>query len=185
MMILITTLLFISLTSIAYADNEIYIEQVGTADDLTITINQDGDDNSVNLSIAHDDNTLDVNQVGNNNTVSWVSYWGSGQSWGGDIDGSNNDLKLEQYNTTGSDSNRIGFHIPGDKNKNCIASAWNSSRMKRFCSSLKCISASIWGAQGGSTNHVVQPFCCPGLPWGQNGPKTSPESLRDPPNLTR
>ena len=116
MMILITTLLFISLTSIAYADNEIYIEQVGTADDLTITINQDGDDNSVNLSIAHDDNTLDVNQVGNNNTVSWVSYWGSGQSWGGDIDGSNNDLKLEQYNTTGSDSNRIGFHIPGDNN---------------------------------------------------------------------
>ena len=60
MMILITTLLFISLTSIAYADNEIYIEQVGTEDDLTITINQDGDDNSVNLRIEQDDNTITV-----------------------------------------------------------------------------------------------------------------------------
>ena len=86
MIALITTLLFISLSSVAYAGNSIYIAQVGTADDLTLTINQDGNDNSVNLSIAHDDNTVDINQVGNNNTVSWVSYWGSGKSWGGDLD---------------------------------------------------------------------------------------------------
>ena len=94
MIALITILLFISLSSIAYAGNSVHIEQVGTADDLTLTINQDGNDNSVDLSIAHDDNTLNINQVGNNNTVSWVSYWGSGKSWGGDLDGNNNNLKF-------------------------------------------------------------------------------------------
>ena len=116
MITLIITLLFISLSSIAYAGNSVFIEQVGTSDDLTLTINQDGNDNSVNLSIAHDDNTVDINQVGNNNTVSWVSYWGSGKNWGGDLDGSNNTFKIEQNNTTGSDSNRVGFHMPGNNN---------------------------------------------------------------------
>ena len=128
MMILIILLLSISLNN-AYAGNSIYIEQVGTADDLTITINQDGNDNSVNLSIAHDDNTLDINQVGNNNEVSWVSYWGSGKSWGGDLDGTNNDLKFEQYNTTGTDSNKIGFHIPDNNNEvhACQGATFSSS----------------------------------------------------------
>ena len=113
---LLIILLSISLSSIAHADNSVYIEQITTSDDTTITINQDGNNNSVNLSMAHDDNTLDFNQVGNNNTISWVSYWGSGKIWGGDIDGTNNTLKFEQYNTTGSDSNRIGFHMPGNNN---------------------------------------------------------------------
>jgi hypothetical protein len=113
---LLIILLSISLSSIAYADNSVFIEQITTSDDTTITINQDGNNNAVNLSMAHDDNTLDFNQVGNNNTISWVSYWGSGKVWGGDIDGTNNTLKFEQYNTTGSDSNRIGFHMPGNDN---------------------------------------------------------------------
>ena len=116
MIALITLLISISLSSIAYAGNSIFIEQVGTSDDLTLTINQAGNDNSVNLSIAHDDNTLDFHQEGNNNTISWVSYWGSGKSWGGDLDGSNNTLRFKQYNTTGSDSNKIGFHIPSSGN---------------------------------------------------------------------
>ena len=113
---LLIILLSISLSSIAHADNSVFIEQITTSDDTTITINQDGNDNSVNLSMAHDDNTIDFNQVGNNNTISWVSYWGSGKIWGGDIDGTNNTLKFEQYNTTGSDSNKIGFHMPGNNN---------------------------------------------------------------------
>ena len=113
---LIIILLSISLTSVAYAGNSIYIEQVGTADDLELTINQDGNNNSVNLTIAHDDITLDFHQEGNNNTISWVSYWGSGKNWGGDLDGSNNNLNFKQYNTTGSDSNKIGFHIPSNGN---------------------------------------------------------------------
>ena len=114
--ILITMSLFFSLSSIAYAGNSIFIEQVGTSDDLTLTINQDGNDNSVNLTIAHDDNTLDFHQEGNNNTISWVSYWGSGKNWGGDLDGTSNNLNFKQYNTTGSDSNKIGFHIPSSGN---------------------------------------------------------------------
>jgi len=113
---LLIILLSISLSSIAHADNSVFIEQITTSDDTTITINQDGNNNAVNLSMAHDDNTLDFNQVGNNNTISWVSYWGSGKIWGGDIDGTNNTLKFEQYNTTGSDSNKIGFHMPGNNN---------------------------------------------------------------------
>jgi len=115
-MILITTLLFFSLSSVVYAGNSVYIEQIGTSDDTTITIDQDGQDNSINLSMDHDDNTLDFTQHGNNNTISWVSYWGSGESSGGDLYGTNNSLEFEQQNTAGTDSNRIGFHISGDNN---------------------------------------------------------------------
>ena len=118
MIMLKIVLLLISLISagVAYADNSIYIEQIGTSDDTTITISQDGDDNVVNISMDHDDNTLDFTQKGNDNTISWVSYWGSGKVWGGDLDGSNNTFKIEQNNTLGSDSNRVGFHMPGDNN---------------------------------------------------------------------
>jgi hypothetical protein len=93
------------------ANNEIYITQVGTSNNFTLDILQDGDDNVVQLSVSHDNNSIDIDQIGNKNTVSWISYWGSGQGWGGDLDGSSNNLKFEQYNTTGSDANRIGFHI--------------------------------------------------------------------------
>ena len=114
--------LFIKVSSIlllcfnVYAANEIYITQVGTSANLTLNILQDGDDNEVRLSISHDSNNLDFDQIGENNTISWVSYWGSGVGWGGDLDGSGNTIKLEQYNTTGSDTNRIGFHIPSSNN---------------------------------------------------------------------
>ena len=94
-----------------FANNEIYITQVGTSLNFTLDITQDGDDNVVQLSVSHDNNTIDIDQEGNNNTVSWVSYWGSGQGWGGDLDGSDNNLKFEQYNTTGirCKSNRISY----------------------------------------------------------------------------
>ena len=97
-------------------NNEINIDQISDNDDTTMTISQDGDNNEVKFSMNHDDNEVEIIQTGDNNTVSWVSYWGSGLSWGGDLDGTNNDLKFEQTNTTGSDSNRIGFHIPGNNN---------------------------------------------------------------------
>ena len=100
----------------AFANNEIYITQVGTSNNFTLDITQDGDDNVVQLSVSHDNNSIDIDQEGNNNTVSWVSYWGSGQGWGGDLDGSGNTLKFEQYNTTGTDANRIGFHINTNDN---------------------------------------------------------------------
>ena len=92
-----------------FAANEIYITQVGTSNNFTLDILQDGDDNEVRLSVSHDNNNIDIDQVGENNTISWVSYWGSGLSWGGDLDGSGNTLKFEQFNTTGTDENVIGF----------------------------------------------------------------------------
>jgi len=99
-----------------FANNEIYITQVGTSNNFNLDITQDGDDNVVRLSVSHDSNTVDIDQTGNDNTISWVSYWGSGQAWGGDLDGSGNSLKFEQYNTTGSDVNVIGFHINTNDN---------------------------------------------------------------------
>jgi hypothetical protein len=117
--ILLLMILYIPIMFIAgsvFANNEIYITQVGTSDNLTIDITQDGDDNVVQLSISHDNNSIEIDQEGNDNTISWVSYWGSGQAWGGDLDGSGNTLKFEQYNTTGSDANRIGFHINTNNN---------------------------------------------------------------------
>jgi hypothetical protein len=66
--------------------------------------------------MAHDDNDITIYQEGNNNEVSYVSYWGSGRNWGGDLDGTDNVLNFKQYNTTGSDSNKIGFHIPSNNN---------------------------------------------------------------------
>ena len=99
-----------------YAGNSIYITQVGTSNSLTLDVLQDGDDNEVRLSISHDNNTFDIDQEGENNTISWVSYWGTGLGWGGDVDGSDNTLKLEQYNTTGTDVNRIGMHILSSDN---------------------------------------------------------------------
>ena len=99
-----------------YANNEIYITQVGTSNNFTLDILQDGDNNEVRLSVSHDSNNLDFDQVGDNNTISWVSYWGTGVGWGGDLDGSSNTIKLEQFNTTGTDANKIGFHIPSSDN---------------------------------------------------------------------
>ena len=99
-----------------YAANEIYITQVGTSNNFTLDILQDVDNNEVRISVSHDSNNLDFDQVGDNNTISWVSYWGTGVGWGGDLDGSSNTIKLEQFNTTGTDANKIGFHIPSSDN---------------------------------------------------------------------
>ena len=114
---LLTLLLSISLSSTALAGNSVYLEQIGTSTDTTVNIDIDGNNNSINLSMEGTGNELDFKQEGNNNTISWVSYWGSGKAWGGDLDGNNNTLKFEQYNTTGSDSNKIGFHMLGNSNE--------------------------------------------------------------------
>ena len=113
---LLTLLLSISLSSTALAGNSVYLEQIGTSTDTTVNIDIDGNNNSINLSMEGTGNELDFKQEGNNNTISWVSYWGSGKAWGGDLDGNNNTFKIEQYNTIGSDPNRVGFHMPGNSN---------------------------------------------------------------------
>ena len=93
---LLTLLLSISLSSTALAGNSVYLEQIGTSTDTTVNIDIDGNNNSINLSMEGTGNELDFKQEGNNNTISWVSYWGSGKIWGGDLDGNNNTLKIEQ-----------------------------------------------------------------------------------------
>ena len=52
----VSSLLLLSFPDIA--NNEIYITQVGTSNNFTLDITQDGDDNVVRLSVSHDNNTL-------------------------------------------------------------------------------------------------------------------------------
>ena len=92
-------------------DNHIHVEQVGSADDLTLNITQIGYGNFVDFSFAHAGNTFNLEQNGNGNSISWVSYWGSGKSWGGDIDGVDNTESVEQWNGA-----TYGRHIWGDDN---------------------------------------------------------------------
>ena len=85
---LLTLLLSISLSSVAYA-NGIYITQAG--DDLTVNISQDGRNNTITKNI-----------------------WTVAYDWEGD----NNTFDLRQKNTrnNSSDSNYQGFHIDGNNN---------------------------------------------------------------------
>ena len=84
--------------------NDIYITQSGTA--LTMNIDQIGTNN-----------TLNVDQEGTaGNTVTHVSFWGPMYSYGGDINGNNNNVKIKQTITTGTDTNRVGFHIMSNDN---------------------------------------------------------------------
>ena len=110
-----SVLILLIASSLQADDNHVHIDQSGA--NMQMEIDQiAGTINKVDLSIDGISNSLDIDQIGSNNEVSWVDYWGSGSSWGGDLDGSNNTLRFKQYNTTGSDSNRIGFHIPSNGN---------------------------------------------------------------------
>ena len=89
-----------------------HVEQVGTGgDNVDLTINQIGYDNTINFSFGHINNTFNFLQEGDGNSISWVSYWGSGKSWGGDVDGVGNNEDVAQY-----DGATYGRHIWGDNN---------------------------------------------------------------------
>lgn len=93
-------------------DNHVHVEQVGNGgDNVDLTINQIGYDNTINFSFGHINNTFNFLQEGDGNSISWVSYWGSGKSWGGDVDGANNTEEVAQY-----DGATYGRHILGDNN---------------------------------------------------------------------
>ena len=53
----------------------------------------------------------DITQTGSGNSISWVSYWGSGKTWGGDVDGYGNNEAVLQY-----DGATYGRHIWGNSN---------------------------------------------------------------------
>ena len=67
-------------------DNHVHVEQVGSGDNANINITQLGFGNEINFSFAHQNNTFNFLQSGSDNYIGWVSYWGSGKSWGGDVD---------------------------------------------------------------------------------------------------
>jgi len=97
----------------AYAgDNHVHVEQVGNdGDDLSLTASQSGYDNLIKFSIGGADNTFNFLQIGDDNSISWVSYWGSGKNWGGDVDGHDNNETVVQKNGA-----TYGRHIWGDYN---------------------------------------------------------------------
>ena len=110
------TLFLVSLLAVAPAaragDNHVHIDKVGTGgDEVTLSIDQVGYNNEVDFSFAHSGNTIILKQYGANNKVSWVPYWGSGKSWGGDIDGTGNNLNIEQWNGA-----TYGGHVWGNDN---------------------------------------------------------------------
>ena len=101
-----------SVSSFAMSDdNHVHVEQVGSADDVSLTISQIGYGNTVNFSFAHQNNTFNFQQIGSDNSISWVSYWGSGKAWGGDVDGSGNTEAVIQ-----KDGATYGRHIWGNDN---------------------------------------------------------------------
>ena len=107
--------LLISLISLSLSvfadDNHVHVEQVADGDNASITATQIGYDNEINFTFGHQNNTFNFLQSGNGNSISWVSYWGSGKSWGGDVDGYNNNEYVRQYNGA-----TYGRHILGNNN---------------------------------------------------------------------
>ena len=117
MMMLITALLLISLSNIAFADNSVTITQVTSGNSNSITVDVDGNGNEINMSHGGGNNTINITQEGEDGYVGYTSAWGSGASWGGDLDGDSNSLLVKQLcnqSTCGGD--RFEFHIQGDSN---------------------------------------------------------------------
>jgi len=99
--------------------NEIYVSQTGSGNNLNLQISQDGEDNKIDMSIGnHTNNTIEIEQKGDDGYVGYTSAWGSGYSWGGDIDGDNNSLSIKQFcnQAPSCGGDRFEFHITGSDN---------------------------------------------------------------------
>ena len=92
-------------------DNHVHVEQVNGGDSISLNVDQLGYGNLVRFSTDHSNNTFNLTQKGNNNTISWVPWWGSGKSWGGDVDGTNNVITIEQ-----NGGHTYGAHVWGNHN---------------------------------------------------------------------
>ena len=106
-MLMVSPLVFAGPTD----DNHVHVEQVGSGDDFTLNVEQIGYGNFIDFSFAHSGNTFNLEQNGSGNSISWVSYWGSGKGWGGDVDGTDNTESVEQWNGA-----TYGRHIWGNDN---------------------------------------------------------------------
>jgi len=112
-----SVLILLIASSLQADDNHVHIDQAGA--NMQMEIDQvAGTINKVDLSIDGTSNSLDIDQWGSNNEVSWIDYWGSGATWGGDLDGNNNSLHFYQYCSRGSNCAKsdVGFHVLGNDN---------------------------------------------------------------------
>ena len=111
----------LSLNSLADdTHNHIHLDQVasGASDNLSLSIDQIGYENLIRFSFNHNDNTVSLLQSGNNMYIGYTDAWGSGYSWGGDLDGLRNDVDVRQKCslTTNCNDSDFQFHIWGDDN---------------------------------------------------------------------
>lgn len=124
-MTVLLLIFFISLVGISpvvYAgasdDNHVHVEQVSSGDNFDLTIDQFGFGNMIRFSADHNNNTLNLLQVGNNMYIGYTDDWGSGYTWGGDLDGVGNDIDVRQKCSASScNDSDFQFHIWGDDNQ--------------------------------------------------------------------
>ena len=153
---MIRGLLLISLISISMSvnagptdDNHVHVEQVGSGDDLELNIDQMGYGNTIEFSFDHSGNIFNLSQSGNNNYIGWVSYWGSGKSWGGDVDGVNNNEAVQQLNGA-----TYGRHIWG--NNNDVDIYQNGTHTHNLDIHVSNVDHDVW--QDGQGSHYNQTY---------------------------
>ena len=95
LVILILVLLFF-VSELEADDNHVHVDQVQSGDNFELGIDQIGYENLIKFSFNHDDNTVNILQSGNNMYIGYTDAWGSGYSWGGDLDGLRNDVDIRQ-----------------------------------------------------------------------------------------
>jgi len=115
---ILTFTLGVFLTPIVFAgDNHVHVEQVNNGDNFNLEITQIGYANMVRLSFDHANNDLNLIQKGNNMYIGYTDDWGSGKSWGGDLDGIGNDMDIRQRCSFATcNDNDFQFHVWGDNN---------------------------------------------------------------------
>ena len=97
--------------------NHIDIDQVNSSDSFNLGIEQIGYENLVRFSFDHNNNNVQLLQFGNANYIGYTDAWGSGYSWGGDLDGLDNVIDIRQKcSKTSCNDNDFQFHIWGDDN---------------------------------------------------------------------
>ena len=112
--------------SVLADDNHVHVDQVNGGDNFEFTVDQYGYNNLIRFSFDHQNNTVNLDQIGNNLYIGYTDDWGSGYSWGGDLDGTNNVLTIKQNTTTGNSpaNNYFGFHIQGNNNTVKFGQGW-------------------------------------------------------------
>jgi len=98
--------------------NHVNIDQVSSSDNFNLSIEQVGNANLARFSFNHNSNTVNLLQFGSGNYFGYSDAWGSGYSWGGDLDGASNDIDVRQKCSAGANcnDNDFQFHVWGDNN---------------------------------------------------------------------